>query len=54
MHLCSRNISPVNIISFLSKKTNNCYETSHNCMKIKPWLQAFYDKKQGKQAHIMP
>ena len=52
--LCSHNISPINIISFLSKRTNNCYDTSHNCMKIKPWLQAFYDKKQGKQTHIMP
>ncbi|EFV03334.1 hypothetical protein HMPREF9420_2530 [Segatella salivae DSM 15606] len=30
------------------KKTNNCNETSHNCIEIKPWLQAFYDKKQGK------
>ena len=52
--LCSHNISPINIISFLSKRINNCYDTSHNCMKIKPWLQAFYDKKQGKQTHIMP
>ena len=54
IRLCSHNISPINIICFLLKKTNNCYDTSHNCMKIKPWLQAFYDKKKGKQAHIMP
>jgi len=39
---------------FPIKKTNNCYDTPHNYMKIKQWLQAFYDRKQGKQAHIMP
>ena len=54
IRLCSHSISPINIICFLLKKTNNCYDTPHNYMKIKQWLQAFYDRKQGKQAHIMP
>lgn len=27
------------------KRTNNCYDTSHNCMKIKPWLHKHFTIK---------